>query len=262
MWVQFSSLFRQLTTSLLDDWFLQSPTKNFTYTEVPTTSYTITYYDSTTMAVCDSATIEVSRSMICDTFRHTFEVALSPCNSSTELLITAFVTNAFGDGATSRPAYVNLTQHVQCSCNCKWQLYLYYIIIMCSAWLYYVCVIGNHVYGLVLYNDSVTYPWTGTNGTGFDLQLAISIIASMTPIISIVLIVVVVVLVKRKSGCACTCKTCHGNRHTGTEMRTMAATAIYEDIVLTRNTDASEQGSSTIHTTENAAYGHLSKRRN
>ena len=100
-----------------------------------------------------------------------------------------------------------------------------------------------------------------TNGTGFDLQLALAI-ASMTLIISIALIVVMVVLVKRKSGCGCTCKTCHGTRHAGTEMRTMAAVAIYEDIVPTLNTGASEQGSSTIHATENAAYGHLSKRRN
>ena len=42
-------------------------------------------------------------------------------------------------------------------------------------------------------------------------------------------------------------------------MTTMAA--VYEDIVPKQNTNTSEQGSSTIHTTENAAYGHLSKKR-
>lgn len=91
-------------------------------TETSTASYTINYHDTISESTCGNVNIPISSSLCVElTCRHAFEVSTSSCNSSAEVTIVAFATNAFGDGPFSMPVNINLkkTRNAQNYQNCS-----------------------------------------------------------------------------------------------------------------------------------------------
>ena len=73
-------------------------------------SYTITYYSFFSGSICGRATIPVPSDFCIDGIcRHVFDSSSSVCNAVTHFVITAYATNVFGDGPTSSPVYINIT---------------------------------------------------------------------------------------------------------------------------------------------------------